>query len=342
MEGATHPLLLAMQQEGVHSYVQNVRTTLHEVAEEELFLPLTQNEAEYENSYVVSNTYFRFYAQKQLKARFPRLTPLLSPLFSLLSLSLKLLKVNRVVLVNNWLLTTSLYPPLTAEQTRSLLAKLRARFPGYLLVFRHLIPHLSNPLLHALKEEGLKLIRTRSIFLYDPQSTTLSRRAQRHRRQDAELIERHGYTLVRSPHLSSKDFVAMRRLYRKIYLEKHTPYSPDYTEKYLEKAQQSGFMDFICVKKEGRIDACIGIVAQHGAMAVPFVGYDNESAASSILYRIVMELILTEAEKRGAILNDGSGGEKAKTYRGLRPHPEFTAIDTSTLSWSKRLLWKLF
>src|ERR1700691_1553881 len=95
--------LLPMIKEGVKKFIANVETQLYLLRVNSHILPLTVNEQEYENSYLTSN----YFPIKYLEERLGRTKRLLAPLYRQLlkgaGLFLKGIKINKVVIVNNWL-----------------------------------------------------------------------------------------------------------------------------------------------------------------------------------------------------------------------------------------------
>ena len=94
-----------MLQQGTESFIPNTKTLLSFLKIDDLIIPITINEREYENSYLTSN----YYIISHLKNLAPRS---LHPLISVLGFLLKGMGINRVVIVNNWLLSQSIYPVL--------------------------------------------------------------------------------------------------------------------------------------------------------------------------------------------------------------------------------------
>ena len=334
-----HALLLPMIKEGVEKYVENVKTTLYILKVDEHILPITVNDKEYHNSYLTSNYYPIKYLEESLPVKYPRLYWAQKPFVKLAGMALKGVKINKVVIVNNWLLTTNIYPNLTEKQVEAVTAYLKKRFPDYLLIFRSLDARKCSSLTSNLKKQRYRLVGSRHVFVYDPAyKDSLSKKARYHHRRDRRLIESEGYEVVKVKHDEAGRAL---NLYHHIYLTRHTMYGPRYTKKFVEEALESRFLDLIGVKREGKIHGVIGCCERNETLIVPFFGFDPNYGAPNHVYRILTMVAITEAEKRGIVLNDGSGGAAPKKHRGMKEFPEYVAFYDRHLPLYRRLFWAL-
>ncbi|MFC9709372.1 hypothetical protein ACFTRD_14595 [Paenibacillus sp. NPDC056933] len=107
-----------MMLQGTRDFIVNVNTTLLIARIDDLVLPLTVNEAEYDNAYVCSpyTHYVRYAKQELTLLRKPLLEKGLSALLSVVGWGMQRSQINKVVHVNNWLLSTNLYPAMSGEQ----------------------------------------------------------------------------------------------------------------------------------------------------------------------------------------------------------------------------------
>jgi len=328
--------LLPLIKEGVTPYISNVTTKIYLVACEDIFLPITVNEEEYENSYVASNYYGLCLYEEWLAQKHPIFLKCHSCLLKMGKKMMKWVKINKCVLLNNWLMTNNLPIDISSTTLTKIVAFLAEKFPHHVIIYRN----LGTSLLRAPKESKFHILKTRQVYFYDPSKKgELSAKATSHHRKDRHLLEKHGLTFFQSEDVTEKDLPRLLALYEKVYVQKHTSYSPRYTEKFLKNALEQQLFRFIGVKKEGRIDGIAGCFTKEGTMIVPFFGYDIDSCYSGELYRLLTVLILEEAERQKVILNDSSGGEKTKKYRGLKPESEYIAIYEHHLPWLTRSFW---
>lgn len=332
-------ILVPMMENGVESYIENVRTNLYLVLLDSHIFPITVNETEYENSYVASNYYFIQMLREEAERKGSFLYPLKRFFIQSLGQIFKGMKINKMVMVNNWLLTSTIYPNLTEGQLLELTQFLTTHFSDHLIIFRNLEDKSHASMLSSLKELNYRSIMSRYIFIYDQnKKNDFSSKVNYHHRRDRRLIQAEGYQIILDKSENLKKIPRLIQLYRNIYHEKHTSYSPSYTNKYLQLAIEQGFLKIVTLKKEEEIDGVLGFFQRENAMLVPFFGYDTEKEVNH-LYRILTQMAIDEAESQHLLLNDGSGGEKAKLFRGLDPVREFVAVYDRHLPFYRRFFW---
>jgi hypothetical protein len=175
--------------------VRNLRTRWALLSVGDIVLPTTINEAEYDNSYVCSPyTGCVLYPQSEVKkiqgycVRWAVLA-----LVHAMSLPLRAAQINRVVCVNNWLLSTNLYADFDMGCASDLLKLLKCNFPSHAIAFRSL-NEVSNPaLMERLVTEGFVFVPSRQVYIFDGKSGEYMRRPK----IDA-LTAMHRYRAVRS------------------------------------------------------------------------------------------------------------------------------------------------
>jgi hypothetical protein len=334
--------LLPMIKEGVKAYIQNVDTQLYLLKVNDRLLPLTVNEKEYSNSYVVSNYFSIAFLIEQLKKKPSWLNPFKLPFLKGGALLLKGIKINKMIIVNNWLLTNNIYSRLDEEQLKEVTNFLTHRFPRHVIFFRSLNQKSCCELTQFLEKQKYRLFYSRNVSIYDPsQKEHFSSKVHYHHRRDRRLIETDGYQVIQYKNPKNEEIEQLLKLYNSLYIERHTKYSPQYTEKFLKMAVEKGFLDLVCLKKEGVIRAVIGFYEREGILIAPFCGYELADQEGSHLYRMLTMLAIDEAEKRQSLLNDGSGGEAPKQYRGMKSFPEYVALYDRHLPFHHRIFWSL-
>lgn len=335
--------LLPLMKEGVDKYITNVKTQLFVLLLNDIVIPLTVNHREYENSYLVSNYYGISHFAEQLQSTHPLTHKILQPFLGLSKQVLKLLKINKVVIVNNWLLSVSLYPALTACQIDEITRFLSCQFPDHLLMFRNIDFYHNQPLYDCLKATKYCLIKTREVFFYDPKEQQLSSRNRYHQRRDQRLIEKEGYAPLHAIEQTKQEqlFTQLIDLYKQVYVLKHTSYSPHYTPQFFENVFHKKLFGFVGIEKNGSIEAFAGYWHNHQSMISPIIGFGINRSDSVNLYRALISLMIQQAEAHNIALNDGSGGTKTKQSRGLVPFPEYAAIYSSHLPLGRSFFWRI-
>lgn len=331
-----------MVKDGTNSFIENVDTKIHVISINGKLIPISVNEKEYENAYVVSNYFPICFWKEQLSNKTGLKKWVQEGISTLSGLFLKWIKINKVVVVNNWLFPTNLHAKLSKIEVVKITKLLVDQFPDHAIIFRNIDMHACSELAKHLDETKYRLMKTRNIFIYDPgKKDTFSAKVNYHHRRDLRLLDKLGYEVVNSESLTEEDLKRIIELYQGIYLNGYTKYSPKYTVHYLHHLIEKKIIHIVGIKKEGKIDGCFGSFEKDGQMITTFFGYEKNIETKAELYRLLTVLILKEAEKRNLILNDGSGSASPKKYRGMQPFLEYTAIYDRHLPWARQIFWAL-
>ena len=119
-------------------------------------LPLTINDEEYDNCYVCSPyagaVSYPLYELCEVDSKL--LQSGLAAVIHSLAPALRMGRINRVVCVNNWLLSTNLYPEWGGEGIQELTTALISRYPQHAIIFRSLNHATNEALCEALSRNG--------------------------------------------------------------------------------------------------------------------------------------------------------------------------------------------
>lgn len=335
-------LLASWMKNGITPYIDNIETRLYVLQSGHSLLPVTVNDEQYANSYVCSPyTHYITYAAEELKElKSPKLEAMLRPLLKLMGAAAIRARINRVVCVNNWLLSTNLYPMLQPSQINEMTAGLLKHFPDHAILFRSVNPRLYPEIYNALLANGYRMIGSRQVYLFQGSSPDeLSSKARWLIRRDEKLVEKMGYEVVRGSQLAQQDAVRMCELYRLLYLEKYSHYNPAFNEQFFQLMLESGGLEFIVLRKQGRIDAVLGYYVRNGIMTTPVFGYDTTLPQEVGLYRMLSVLLIREAQAKKLWLNQSSGAAEFKRNRGAVGEIEYTAVYDRHLPWSRKSVW---
>ena len=304
-------------------------------------LPLTVNEAEWDNSWVCSPfTHYVTYAQEETrKAASPALAgPAVAALRNV-GKWLQRADFNRVVMVNNWLMSTVPWPVWNGEQLPAAVESLRGQWPEHALVFRSLNGRSDAPLIRALADAGVRLIPSRQVWLFEPDSPALLR--SRNWRQDLRLLEETDLELVPHESLSPTDFPRIAELYRQLYLEKHSRHNPAYTIEWLRHLWSRDLLRYTALREPG--GEIVGVEARgilHGTMVSPIVGYARDRPMELGLYRRLAAIPIRAAREENVRLNLSAGVGRFKALRGGEPVMEFIAVVDRHLPRRRRRPWR--
>lgn len=328
--------------------IGNVQTrmALLVTATQEFALSINDGVEAHHNCYVVSpRTTYSGYARAELeRLRRPWLTWPLTLLTWLVDGLLSAAKVDRLVLVNNWLLSTNLYPAdWDVDELPAITALLRRNFPDHGLGFRSLNDFSNHELRRRLEALGYLSIPSRQVYLFDARNGPDASLLKHHNsRLDATLLKRSAYEVVPGSTLDDADFQRIEHLYNQLYLDKYCHLNPHYSARWMQLGHRDGWLELQALRgPDGRIDAALGWFANAAVISAPIVGYDTALPQRSGLYRQLTRLCLQAAVERRQVLNFSSGAAEFKRLRGGQPQIEYSLIQVGHLRWPRRLVWTL-
>jgi len=330
--------------EGTDRFMRNVRTRMLVLRTEDLVLPVTVNDDDYDNSYVCSPyTHHIRYAKRELELlNRPLMEKSLSVILDVLGYLMKSSHLNQVVHVNNWLLSTNLYPRLSEGQLAAIVNTVREAFPEHAIVLRSLSSSLHPAMIATLQSKGCKLVPSRQIYLYRSNDPAFGNAKSRWLlKRDYELLAKNGYEFVTPLDITDTDVPRIAELYAMLYLDKYSYDNPQFDTAFIRLAKQTGVMTLYGLRKEGRLDAVMGFFNRNGVMTTPLFGYDTSQPASVGLYRMLSACLIRQAREMGDLLHESAGAAQFKRNRGAIADIEYSAVFDNHLPLGRRWCWTL-
>jgi hypothetical protein len=325
---------------GVNRYIRNVKTSLMVLKVGDILLPITVNDHEYENSYVCSpyGNYVTYPYQVLSGLSNSLIRNGCSFGLSILSKILKSTQFNKVVIVNNWLTSTNLYPKISEDQLLEAISFLQENFKEHAILFRSLDTFQNQSKIELLKKNNFKLIASRYVYFTDPRNEEIFQ--TRIFKSDLRFLKKSKYEIIESNSIQASDISNILHLYTSIYLEKYSYVNPQLTESFIELALKNKLLHFVGLKSENKIIGIFGYHQRNGVMLSSFFGYDILHPDKG-LYRLLCTLMTLEAQKKKLILHQSAGGSFYKKIRKAEGHLEFTAVYDKHLPIKRRLPWVL-
>ncbi|MGA7934122.1 MAG: hypothetical protein WCA35_11290, partial [Kovacikia sp.] len=287
------------------------------------------------------------YAKDELvNLHFPILERILSLLLIGVGFWLKWIEINKVVIVNNWMLSTNLYPELSTEQITEITQHLKQKFPDHAIVFRSINEFIDDGIKTILQRHSYQMVGSRQVYLFNPNAPALSakqkQRMKWHLKQDFKLFETHGYQVINANELlQASDIPRIVELYNALYLQKYSDNNPHFNQNIIALMRNSGFLELRALRKAGKIDGIIGFYVLNGVMTTPLLGYDTRLPQELGLYRMLSACLIQIGNQRGLIFNQSSGVASFKRRRGFSGWIEYSAVFHQHLSFHRRLGWLL-
>lgn len=331
-------------QKDIKLFIKNIDTQLFLLEIDDLVLPITVNNKEFENSYVCSPyTHYISYAMEELwELKRPWLEKLLIYPIRLLGRWLRRTNINKVVVVNNWMLSTNLYHSMNEQQIKRITNLLVEKFPEHTILFRSLNNELHSTIIQSLSNLGYNKIMSRSVYLFDPKFyKEMNRKERKNLLNDKKLLKKSNYEVINNERLTKKDILQISNLYNQLYIRKYSINNPIFTPDYLWNALQHRLFEIKVIKKGDTIDGVIAYFIRNGVMTTPILGYDTTSDQQQGLYRILTFLITTDSIEKNLICHRSAGAGGFKRNRGAKQHIEYSYIYNAHLPYKQQKVWKI-
>lgn len=321
----------------INKYIKNIETEIYLLEIDDILLPISLNQKEFSNSYVVSPyTHYISYAKEELwELGNKRLEAFLSNVIEGIGFLLRKSNLNKVVVVNNWLLSTNLYPSLTSDQIKKMTEFLTNQFPKHTILMRSINETLHSQMISSFNSEGYKRIMSRSIYLFDP-SIPLTKKQRKALNQDKKLLEKFNYQIR---DIQSGDYQNVEELYNQLYIEKYSTNNPQFTEHFFKNAAIHNTLQFKLVLKDKKVIGVIGYFVRDGVLTTPVLGYEIKSEKEAGLYRVLSMLITKEIINKNYMGHRSAGAGSFKRKRGSVQEIEYTYYYNKHLSFKSMLAW---
>ncbi|MFK7930314.1 MAG: GNAT family N-acetyltransferase, partial [Myxococcota bacterium] len=286
--------LQPMLEDGVTAHLSNVHTDLRIAIVEDQVLPYTINDGKAPNAWVVSprNAYVDYAGEELRELNNPVLRGTLKAALSGLGAVLDAGKVDRLVCIDNWCVSTNLHPHLSSDSLRALTLALVDQFPSHALAWRSVHQWRDEPLAAQLQAAGYRPVPARSCWVWDPNDP--HHRAAKNLKHDRRHLRNSGYEVIGPDSLTAEDAPRLRSLYDALYLDKYSKHNPAMTDRFL-RAALAGALHVRALRKDGRIDAVLGFFCRAGFMTTPLFGYDTTLPQDVGLYRMLSQALVQES-----------------------------------------------
>lgn len=323
---------------GVATMIANVRTRWLALRSGDRVFPLTVNDDEYGDSYVTQpHSAYVLYGREELDlVDTGRLRPVLSAAIGGFDRLLRAAALNRIVHVDNWLLSTNPHGDWRGEGLSVMRAHLVERFPRHFIAIRSLDAWSGAGLIDALHADGWWLLPSRRIWVVDDLARDWAPRTSV--RNDVKKLRASGLRVENLVRMNVDDAQRIVELYRQLYLDKYSALNPAFTAAWVRMTHAAGILRYrVARADDGRIMAVGGLFARDRIGTAPVVGYDTAAPRALGLYGIASLLARGLALDDGLRFNGSAGAGDFKRARGARPVVEYTALYTAHLPAHRRM-----
>jgi len=315
--------------------VSNLATQVGFVGHSDWRVPVSINQSEPNNTWVCSphTTYARYAIEELERFGHPVLMKPLSVVCRALGGYLWRARLDDAVAINNWLISTNLYPNLDPQVLQRWTDETVGRWPSHAVWFRSLNTRYTPDWLAALNELGFTLIPSRQVYLYDRIET----RGPRNLVRDLALLGRSGFTASSAQDWSPVDYQRAAELYALLYLEKYSRLNPDYSAEFLRVWYNAGLLVLSGYRDgAGVLQAVVGTFELGDTITAPIVGYNTALPQRLGLYRLLMATVYNRAARSHRRINLSAGAAQFKRLRGGVGTMEYSAVFARHLPRGRR------
>lgn len=322
---------------GVRTMVGNVVTRWRALRSGDRLFPVTINDGEIGGSYVcLPHSAYALYARQELDlVDIGRARLLARPILALLGRLLLAARINRVVHIDNWLLSTNLHGDWRGDDLAAIRRCICDRFPDHLVAIRSLDDWSCPELLAAARADGWTLVPSRQIWVTDDLATDwVPRNAYGN---DRRMVRRSGLEIATIDEMTGPDADAIAELYHLLYVGKYSALNPTFTPAFVTMTHSAGMIRYrVARAADGSIRAVAGSTVRGDILTPPVVGYDTTAPRRDGLYRLASFLFAQEALANGLRLHGSAGAPGFKRLRGAHGVIEYSAMYTRHLSPARR------
>lgn len=269
---------------------------------------------------------------------------LIYPMLELLSIFLRFAKVDNSIMLNNWGISTNLYPrDVDYTDLENIIIECLDGNNRNSLMFRSVNSTTTPELEQFLEGIGFKRIFSRNIIIFPYLNLKeYNRSSRRQIIRDSSLESEYDLTWRSVDELDDHQAEKVKDLYDQLYLEKYSHYNPQFTKEFFIQTAKLGIFSYNLLYSGNTMVGVIGTFSVDGISTNPILGYDFHQSFSGKLYRILTAKIATLSSENALRRHASSGAMEFKKLRGGISVPEYTMVYSKNLNIFRRLNWAIF
>lgn len=329
---------LAMTQDWTKAFIQNLDVKIAFLEVDDFLVPISFDNEKIWNCYVSSllgMLEYLFWESKMVKNTFAQFILKKISIFSQNYVIKNKLYEN--IYINNFLLSTNLYPDFSQKHIDEIKDFLIEKYPHHALIFRSI--NTQNEKLFSYFCNW-KHIASRQVFI-STQEDAKEYFHHRNLKNDKRVFEKSGYEFVVKKEYSQEELKEIVSAYNYLYLERYTDLNPQFSIHFLENITKEKIFTLWVLQKNGQIDACLWYYGFWEECTTPIFWYNSFDKKKSLYSQISYLLIKTSLEKY-KILNQSSWAGWFKMGRGAKKYLEYMMVYSSHLSKRKQRFWNIF
>lgn len=328
--------------EGINHFIDNIDVEMRIMKIDDHIIPIVIANNNFKNSYICSphGHYITLALDKLSLFKNVILRNSVETILKVLGKILRKGKINQLVYVNHWQLSTDIHPPeLTRSQIERINVFLQKQFPTHAIAFRSLNLKSTEKHKQSLQECGFKFLASRQVYLTDTSQKDLFK--TRIIKSDLKQWRESGYEVVEGSDLTYQEKKRLLELYHSHSITSHSSMNPQFNFNFINLMIKKKLLHIKALKKNGVIDGVAGYQIKDGIFFCPFFGYDKTQPDHMRLYRLLSTMLLLESAKEGYLFHQSAGASFYKKIRRAQGETEYLGIYTKHLGIRQRTTWWL-
>ena len=307
----------ALMTKGTRYFIENINCEVKILKTGNILIPLAITDSNYDDSLYVSmlSHYIKYteeeFNKNNLKFGF---------LFKVLEYLFIKNKVNKTIYVNQWFISTNLYPELNLEQIKQITDFLKTEYKDYAIIFKNITKEYNSGLYENLNRQGYKEIISRQIFIKDKKKEISSKQKTKIKK-DLKFYHNSPYKAYKIQ--KTDDFKRIKNIYTMLYIGKYSKYNPKYTQDYFKLAGLNPIFNLTVFKNEEKINSMCLTVSKDNILKD-----ENITKSCCLMY-----------DKYHKIFNMSAGIGDFKMQRGAKAYFEYLMIYYNHLPILRRIMF---
>ena len=265
---------------GSQYYIKNCDVQILLIKYDILVVPFTITEVNQCGSYIFSmqDTFINCLIEELSHIKsFNPITRSIKYLAKLFGVLFKFTRVNKTIIFNNWLFSTNPTQEIPCPILKKMIVSIKDKYPGYTILVKSLNVKTTFSTLKNYCKIGFKFMPIRPIYLLDTNSSTsLNKKNRRNIKRDKMFLEQNDLCITHDASDQKINSEYFMSLYYDLYINKHSKYNAQYTNKFFDDMLSSTCLKFTFLKNYDDIKGYAFHYCLDGVIATPLMGYSLE------------------------------------------------------------------
>lgn len=245
--------------------------------------------------------------------------------------------IDDVVYVNNFLLSTNIYPDFSKDTLNKIHEFLKESYKNKIIIFRSLNNLNNNEIMNSLNTIWFRKMISRQIFIFENRYID-SYKKLKVVKNDFRIINKFGFSFKK---IDISEAKVILDLYNMLYLDKYTYLNPQFTVGMIENLLHNKFFSFYKLEDNNKVIGIIWYYSLNNQSTAPIFWYDTSYNKRYNLYSQISNLLTFQSLNDCNTLNSSSWAWKFKMARGWEKYLEYNYLYIpSSVGFLKNMYFK--